>query len=99
MKLEDGKITFIGGEKKLLNYDIVEDIEGPCYVREINIKPGTHHELWREPTDIELDRFIDLLKDVYEQEGDVNLIKDDIIYTWYISKKRDSKINNILNEK
>lgn len=99
MNVEDGKITFIGGEKKILNYDILSDIEGYCYVREIEIKPGTHHEKWREPTDFELDEFIILLKDIYDQEGDINRIKEDIIYSWYISKKRDSKINNILNEK
>lgn len=99
MKVEDGRITFIGGEKKILNYDILSDIEGFCYVREIEIKPGTYHEKWREPTQYELDEFIILLKDVYEQEMDADRIKEDIIYNWYIYKKRDLKINNILNEK
>lgn len=94
---KDNKPTFIGSEKCLMGYDVIEKIDGYCYVRTIEKEPGKYYEYWREPTKLEMEEFIKLLKDVYTDQGDVNLIKEDIIYQWYLTKERDSKINSIID--
>lgn len=97
MKISDDKIDFIGNGSKRIGYDIIEHIDGYCYVREINIKPGTYHEIWREPNERELDNFTKILEDAYNELSNGNeLIREDILYLWCISKKRDSKINSLL---
>jgi len=96
---KDGVPTFVGSEKSLLNYDVVSDIDGYCYVRMIKIEPGRYQESWREPTKLEMEEFINLLKDLYTEQGNTNLINEDVIYQWYLTKERDSKINSIIDGK
>lgn len=94
---KDGNPVFVGSENSLLNYDVVKHIDGYCYVRKVEIGPGVYQETWREPSKIEMEEFINLLKDLYTDQGDENLIKEDVIYQWYITKERDSKINSIID--
>jgi signal peptidase I len=81
----------------LLNYDVVRNIDSYCYIRTIEIRPGSYQESWREPTDNEMYQFINILKDVYRNQGDVNYIKDDRIYKWFLKKERDNKIDSIID--
>ncbi len=79
--------------KTLLNYDIVKDIEGYCYVRTIEIRPGSYQESWREPTENEMYKFIESLKENFNGKGDLN---ENIIYQWYRRKARNLKIDSII---
>jgi len=100
-KLEekDGNPVFVGSDEALIGYDVIKHLDGYCYVRTIEIEPGRYHESWREPTKMEMEGFINLLKESYTDQGNLNLIKEDIIYQWYMTKERDSKINSIINVK
>lgn len=94
---KDGNVSLIGSEDSLINYDIVSHIDGYCYVRTIEKEPGRYYEYWREPNKNEMNEFINILKDLYTNQGNVNLINDDIVYQWYLVKERDSKINSIID--
>lgn len=92
----DGIITMSNSVSKLFGYDVVKDIHSPCYVRTIEISPGRYQESWRTPNLPELESFISVLKDVYEDAGYKHNISDDRIYQWYIMRKRELKIDTII---
>ena len=79
----------------ILNYDIVEDIDSRCYIQSREIKPGQMIDSWREPTDEEYKRFLNLLHDEYKLANREKDFNDDIIYKDYISKSRDTKIKEL----
>lgn len=79
----------------ILNYDIVEDIDSRCYIQSREIKPGQMIDSWREPTDEEYKRFLNLLHDEYKLANREKDFNDDIIYKDYISKSRDNKIKEL----
>jgi hypothetical protein len=90
----DNEIVLIDSNILLLNYDTVKDIETLLYVRESSIKPGTYHEIWREPNEKEwnlaLDEITELLKINFDSFSDLKPIE-----AYIKSFIRDNKLNKL----
>jgi hypothetical protein len=83
----DNEIVLIDSNILLLNYDTVKDIETVLYVRESSIKPGTYHEIWREPNEKEWNS---LLKINFDAFPDLKPIE-----AYIKSFIRDNKLNKL----
>lgn len=92
INIEDDNLS--PAEDITFGFDIVQNIDSPCYIRTITQSIGSHHEIWKEPNIDELNSFIKVTG-ILDDKMNENL-KSGEIYQYCIRRKREEKINTII---